>query len=144
MDNRKKIIGIDLGTTNSCVAVIEGGKPVVIPNTEGARTTPSVVSFDQNGGRLVGLPAKRQAVKHPERTIQSIKRHMGSNYRVTIDGMEFSPEQVSACILQKLKIQAQQYLNEKVTQAIITVPAYFDDSQRLATRHAGEIAGLVF
>lgn len=142
MDNRKKIIGIDLGTTNSCVAVIEGGKPVVIANTEGSRTTPSVVFFDQNGGRLVGLPAKRQAVKHPDRTIQSIKRYMGSNYRVTIDSMEFSPEQVSACILQKLKIQAQQYLNEKVTQAIITVPAYFDDSQRLATRHAGEIAGL--
>jgi molecular chaperone DnaK len=139
---KSKIIGIDLGTTNSCVAVIEGGRPVVIPNSEGARTTPSIVSFDDNGGRLVGLPAKRQAVKHPERTIQSIKRFMGTNYRARIDHMEFSPEQVSACILQKLKLQAQQYLNEKVTQAIITVPAYFDDAQRLATKHAGEIAGL--
>lgn len=141
MSNRK-IIGIDLGTTNSCVAVIEGGKPVVIPNAEGNRTTPSVVSFDENGQRLIGLPAKRQAIKHPERTIQSIKRFMGTNYRVTIDHMEFSPEQISACILQKLKLQAQQYLNEKVRQAIITVPAYYDDAQRLATRHAGEIAGL--
>jgi molecular chaperone DnaK len=139
---QNKIIGIDLGTTNSCVAVIEGGKPVVIPNAEGNRTTPSIVSFDPNGTRLVGLPAKRQAIKNPDRTIQSIKRHMGSNFRVEIDHMSFSPEQVSACILQKLKLQAQAYLGEKVTKAIITVPAYFDDSQRLATRHAGEIAGL--
>jgi molecular chaperone DnaK len=137
-----KIIGIDLGTTNSCIAVIEGGKPVVIPNSEGMRTTPSVVSFDQNCSRLVGLPAKRQAIKHPERTIQSIKRFMGTNHRVKVDHMEFSPEQISACILQKLKAQAQQYLGERVAQAIITVPAYFDDAQRLATRHAGEIAGL--
>lgn len=137
-----KIIGIDLGTTNSCVAVIEGGKPIVIANSEGFRTTPSVVSFDQNCGRVVGLPAKRQAIKHPDRTIQSIKRYMGTNYRVKVDHMEFSPEQISACILQKLKAQAQAYLGERVTKAIITVPAYFDDSQRLSTRHAGEIAGL--
>lgn len=137
-----KIIGIDLGTTNSCVAVIEGGKPIVIPNSEGLRTTPSVVSFDQNCSRLVGLPAKRQAIKHPDRTIQSIKRYMGTNHRVQIDHMEFSPEQISACILQKLKAQAQTYLGERVSKAIITVPAYFDDAQRLATRHAGEIAGL--
>lgn len=137
-----KIIGIDLGTTNSCIAVIEGGKPIVIANSEGLRTTPSVVSFDQNCSRLVGLPAKRQAIKHPDRTIQSIKRYMGTNYRVKIDHMEFSPEQISACILQKLKTQAQTYLGERVSKAIITVPAYFDDAQRLATRHAGEIAGL--
>jgi molecular chaperone DnaK len=142
MAGKGKIIGIDLGTTNSCVAVIEGGKPLVIPNSEGARTTPSIVSFDQNGQRLIGLPAKRQAIKHPDRTIQSIKRFMGTNHRVQIDHMEFSPEQISACILQKLKLQAQQYLNEKVFDAIITVPAYFDDAQRLATKHAGEIAGL--
>lgn len=137
-----KIIGIDLGTTNSCVAVIEGGKPIVIANSEGARTTPSIVSFDQNCSRLVGLPAKRQAIKHPDRTIQSIKRFMGTNHRVKVDHMEFSPEQISACILQKLKAQAQAYLGERVSKAIITVPAYFDDAQRLATRHAGEIAGL--
>lgn len=137
-----KIIGIDLGTTNSCVAAIEGGKPVVIPNSEGQRTTPSIVCFDENGTRLVGVPAKRQAVKHPERTVQSIKRFMGTDHRVKIDHMEFSPEQISACILQKLKLQAQTHLNEKVTQAIITVPAYFDDAQRLATKHAGEICGL--
>ena len=142
MTDTNKIIGIDLGTTNSCIAVIEGGKPVVIPNTEGNRTTPSIVSYDQSGSRHVGLPAKRQAIKQPERTIQSIKRFMGTNHRVQIDHMEFSPEQISACILQKLKAQAQTYLGEKVTKAIITVPAYFDDSQRLATRHAGEIAGL--
>lgn len=142
MADTNKIIGIDLGTTNSCIAVIEGGKPVVIPNTEGNRTTPSIVSYEQGGGRHVGLPAKRQAIKQPERTIQSIKRFMGTNYRVNIDHMEFSPEQISACILQKLKAQAQTYLGEKITKAIITVPAYFDDSQRLATRHAGEIAGL--
>jgi molecular chaperone DnaK len=137
-----KIIGIDLGTTNSCIAVIEGGKPVVIANSEGLRTTPSVVSYDQNCVRSVGLPAKRQAIKHPDRTIQSIKRYMGTNHRVKIDHMEFSPEQISACILQKLKAQAQAYLGERVSKAIITVPAYFDDAQRLATRHAGEIAGL--
>lgn len=142
MTTGNKIIGIDLGTTNSCVAVIEGGKPVVIANTEGFRTTPSVVSYDQNCMRSVGLPAKRQAIKHPDRTIQSIKRYMGTNHRVQIDHMEFSPEQISACILQKLKAQAQTYLGERVTKAIVTVPAYFDDAQRLATRHAGEIAGL--
>jgi molecular chaperone DnaK len=140
--SKGKIIGIDLGTTNSCVAAIEGGKPVVIPNSEGLRTTPSIVCFDENGTRLVGVPAKRQAIKHPDRTIQSIKRFMGTNHRVKIDHMEFSPEQISACILQKLKLQAQQHLNEKITQAIITVPAYFDDAQRLATKHAGEICGL--
>jgi molecular chaperone DnaK len=139
---KNRIIGIDLGTTNSCVAVIENGKPVVIPNAEGGRTTPSIVSFDESGGRLVGVPAKRQAIKHPTRTIQSIKRYMGTNHRVHVDHMEFSPEQISACILQRLKQQAQQYLNEKVHDAIITVPAYFDDAQRLATKHAGEIAGL--
>jgi len=142
MTANNKIIGIDLGTTNSCVAVIEGGRPVVIPNSEGNRTTPSVVSFDPNGNRLVGMPAKRQAIKHPDRTVQSIKRYMGTTHRVHIDQKEFSPEQISACILQKLKLQAQQYLGEKVLKAIITVPAYFDDAQRLATRHAGEIAGL--
>jgi molecular chaperone DnaK len=142
MSNKEKILGIDLGTTNSCVAVIEGGKPIVIPNTEGGNTTPSVVGFDKSGTRLVGMPAKRQAVKHPERTISSIKRHIGTDYRVPIDHMTFSPEQISASILQKLKLQAQTHLGEKVTKAIVTVPAYFDDSQRLATRHAGEIAGL--
>src|SRR5687768_13995529 len=129
MTDTNKIIGIDLGTTNSCVAVIEGGKPVVIPNSEGNRTTPSIVSFDETGARLIGLPAKRQAIKHPDRTIQSIKRHMGTGHRVQIDHMQFSPEQISACILQKLKMQAQQYLGEKVSKAIITVPAYFDDAQ---------------
>jgi molecular chaperone DnaK len=137
-----KIIGIDLGTTNSCVSVVQQGRPVVIPNSEGQRTTPSIVSFDQQGQRIVGQAAKRMAIKHPDRTIQSIKRRMGTNYRVTIDHMSFSPEQISAIILQKLKVQAQSFLNEKVTKAIVTVPAYFDDAQRLATRHAGQIAGL--
>lgn len=139
---KTKIIGIDLGTTNSCVAVIEGGKPVVIANIEGGRTTPSVVAFDKDFNRQIGLPAKRQSIQNPERTFQSVKRHMGTNHRMRVDHMEFSPEQISACILHKLKLQAQNYLGEKVSKAIITVPAYFDDAQRLATRHAGEIAGL--
>jgi molecular chaperone DnaK len=138
----QKIIGIDLGTINSCVAVIEGKRPVVIPNSEGGRTTPSVVAFDAGGNRIVGATAKRQAIQNPERTVQSIKRLMGSNHRVRMGDREFSPEQISACILQKLKMQAQQYLGEKVYRAIVTVPAYFDDAQRLATRHAAEIAGL--
>lgn len=140
--SEQKIIGIDLGTTNSCVSVIEGGKPVVIPNSEGQATTPSVVAFDRNGDRQVGVTAKRQAIKNPERTIQSIKRHMGSNYWVEIGSETFSPEQISAYILQKLKAQAESHLSEKVSKAIITVPAYFDDAQRLATRDAGEIADL--
>ncbi|MBY0357265.1 MAG: molecular chaperone DnaK [Candidatus Obscuribacterales bacterium] len=139
---KNKIIGIDLGTTNSCVAVIEGGKPVVIANTEGGRTTPSIVAFDKDLNRLIGLPAKRQSIQNPERTFRSAKRHMGTNFRMQVDHLEFSPEQISASILQKLKLQAQAYLGEKVTKAIITVPAYFDDAQRLATRRAGEIAGL--
>lgn len=139
---QEKIIGIDLGTTNSCVSVVEAGIPVVVPNTEGGRTTPSIVSFDQNGNRLIGDTAKRQSLKHPDKTIRSIKRHMGSDYRLTIDHREFSPEQISAMVLTKLKQQAQQYLGEKVVKAIITCPAYFDDAQRLATRHAGQIAGL--
>ncbi len=138
----EKIIGIDLGTTNSCVAIIEAGRPVVIPNSEGARTTPSVVAFNQFGARLVGDTAKRQAIQNPDHTIQSIKRYMGANHRIIINHRHFSPEQISACILQKLKSQAQQYLGQKVSKAIVTVPAYFDDAQRLATRHAGEIAGL--
>lgn len=137
-----KIIGIDLGTTNSCVAVVEGGRPVVVSSTEGGRTTPSIVSFDQSGNRIIGDAAKRQSLKHPDTTIRSIKRHMGTDYRLTIDHREFSPEQISAMVLTKLKQQAQQYLGEKVIKAIITCPAYFDDSQRLATRHAGQIAGL--
>lgn len=138
----QKVIGIDLGTVNSCVAVIEGKRPVVIPNSEGARTTPSVVAFDQSGNRIVGVTAKRQAIQNPERTIQSIKRLMGTNHRVRLGDREYSPEQISACILQKLKMQAQHYLGEKITRAIVTVPAYFDDAQRLATRHAAEISGL--
>ena len=137
-----KIIGIDLGTTNSCVAVMEGGQPVVIANTEGARTTPSVVAFTKTGERLVGEPAKRQAVTNAEKTISSIKREMGSDYKVEIDGKKYSPQEISAMILQKLKEDAESYLGEKVTQAVITVPAYFNDGQRQATKDAGKIAGL--
>ena len=137
-----KIIGIDLGTTNSCVAVMEGGKPVVIPNSEGARTTPSVVAFTKNGERLVGEPAKRQAVTNADRTIASIKRHMGTDYKVTVDGKSYTPQEISAMILQKLKADAESYLGEKVSEAVITVPAYFNDAQRQATKDAGKIAGL--
>ena len=137
-----KIIGIDLGTTSSCVAVMEGGKPVVIANTEGARTTPSVVAFTKTGERLVGEPAKRQAVTNADHTISSIKRHMGSDYRVTIDDKKYSPQEISAMILQKLKADAESYLGEKVSEAVITVPAYFNDAQRQATKDAGKIAGL--
>ena len=137
-----KIIGIDLGTTNSCVAVMEGGKPVVIANAEGARTTSSVVAFTKTGERLVGDPAKRQAATNADKTISSIKRHMGSDYRVTIDDKKFSPQEISAMILQKLKADAESYLGEKVTEAVITVPAYFNDAQRQATKDAGKIAGL--
>ncbi|HQA97323.1 MAG TPA: molecular chaperone DnaK [Clostridia bacterium] len=137
-----KIIGIDLGTTNSCVAVMEGGEPVVITNSEGARTTPSVVAFTKEGERLVGQIAKRQAITNPERTISSIKRQMGSNHKVTIDGKDFTPQEISAMLLQKLKKDAESYLGETVNQAVITVPAYFSDSQRQATKDAGRIAGL--
>ena len=137
-----KIIGIDLGTTNSCVSVIEGGEPVVIPNAEGARTTPSVVAFSKDGERMVGNVAKRQAITNPERTISSIKRHMGSDYKVNIDGKAYTPQEISAIILQKLKSDAESYLGEPVTEAVITVPAYFTDSQRQATKDAGKIAGL--
>ena len=137
-----KIIGIDLGTTNSCVAVMEGGQPVVIANAEGARTTPSVVAFTKSGERLVGEPAKRQAVTNADKTISSIKRHMGTDYRVTIDDKKYSPQEISAMILQKLKSDAENYLGEKVTEAVITVPAYFNDAQRQATKDAGKIAGL--
>ncbi len=137
-----KIIGIDLGTTNSCVAVMEGGKPVVITNAEGARTTPSVVAFTKTGERVVGEPAKRQAVTNADKTISSIKRHMGTDYKVTIDDKKYSPQEISAMILQKLKGDAEAYLGEKVTEAVITVPAYFSDAQRQATKDAGKIAGL--
>jgi len=137
-----KIIGIDLGTTNSCVAVMEGGKPVVISNTEGVRTTPSVVAFSKTGERLVGDPAKRQAVTNSDKTISSIKRHMGTDYRINIDDKKYSPQEISAMILQKLKADAESYLGEKVTEAVITVPAYFNDAQRQATKDAGKIAGL--
>ncbi len=137
-----KIIGIDLGTTNSCVAVMEGGSAVVIPNSEGARTTPSVVAFSKNGERLVGQVAKRQAVTNPEKTVISIKRHMGSDYKVDIDGKSYTPQEISAMILQKLKSDAESYLGETVTEAVITVPAYFTDAQRQATKDAGQIAGL--
>ena len=137
-----KIIGIDLGTTNSCVAVMEGGKPVVIANTEGARTTPSVVAFTKTGERLVGEPAKRQAVTNAEKTISSIKREMGTDYKKEIDGKKYSPQEISAMILQKLKADAEGYLGEKVSEAVITVPAYFNDAQRQATKDAGKIAGL--
>ena len=137
-----KTIGIDLGTTNSCVAVIEGGEPVVIPNAEGARTTPSVVAFSKTGERMVGQVAKRQAITNPERTVSSIKREMGTNYKVTIDGKSYTPQEISAMVLQKLKADAEAYLGEPVTSAVITVPAYFTDAQRQATKDAGKIAGL--
>ena len=137
-----KIIGIDLGTTNSCVGVMEGGQPVVVANAEGARTTPSVVAFTKSGERLVGEPAKRQAVTNADKTISSIKRHMGTDYRVAIDDKKYSPQEISAMILQKLKTDAENYLGEKVTEAVITVPAYFNDAQRQATKDAGKIAGL--
>lgn len=137
-----KIIGIDLGTTNSCVAVLEGGEPVVIPNSEGARTTPSVVAFSKTGELLVGQVAKRQAITNPDRTILSIKRHMGTNYKVNIDGKDYTPQEISAMILRKLKADAEAYIGEPVTQAVITVPAYFTDAQRQATKDAGRIAGL--
>ena len=137
-----KIIGIDLGTTNSCVAVMEGGKPVVIANSEGSRTTPSVIAFSKNGDRLIGEAAKRQAVTNPERTIASIKREMGTDYRISIDKKKYSPQELSAMILQKLKKDAEEYLGDTVTEAVITVPAYFNDTQRQATKDAGRIAGL--
>lgn len=137
-----KIIGIDLGTTNSCVAVMEGGKPTVIANAEGARTTPSVVAFTKTGERLIGEPAKRQAVTNAEKTISSIKREMGTDQKRAIDDKKYSPQQISAMILQKLKADAESYLGEKVTEAVITVPAYFNDAQRQATKDAGKIAGL--
>ena len=137
-----KIIGIDLGTTNSCVAVMEGGEPTVIANAEGARTTPSVVAFSKTGERMVGQVAKRQAITNPERTIISIKRKMGTAEKVKIDDKEYTPEMISAMILSKLKADAEAYLGEKVTEAVITVPAYFNDSQRQATKNAGTIAGL--
>ena len=137
-----KIIGIDLGTTNSCVAVMEGGKPTVIANAEGERTTPSIVAFTKTGERLIGEPAKRQAVTNADRTIRSIKREMGTDYKVDIEGKKYSPQEISAMILQKLKGDAENYLGEKVTEAVITVPAYFNDAQRQATKDAGKIAGL--
>lgn len=136
-----KVIGIDLGTTNSCVAIMEGGEPVVIPNPEGNRTTPSVVAF-KNGERIVGEAAKRQAITNPDNTVISIKRYMGTNHKVTLEGKEYTPQEVSAMILQKLKSDAEAYLGETVTQAVITVPAYFNDSQRQATKDAGKVAGL--
>ena len=137
-----RTIGIDLGTTNSCVAVMEGGEPVIIPNAEGGRTTPSVVAFSKTGERLVGNLAKRQAVTNHDRTIASIKRQMGTNYKVSIDGHKYTPQKISAMILQKLKADAESYLGEPVTDAVITVPAYFTDAQRQATKDAGKIAGL--
>ena len=137
-----KIIGIDLGTTNSCVAVLEGGEPVVIANAEGARTTPSVVAFSKTGERMVGQVAKRQAVTNAERTVSSIKRHMGEDYHVELNGKKYSPQEISAMILQKLKADAESYLGQPVTEAVITVPAYFSDAQRQATKDAGKIAGL--
>ena len=137
-----KIIGIDLGTTNSCVAVMEGGEAVVIANAEGARTTPSVVAFSKTGERMVGQVAKRQAITNPERTIASIKREMGTAHTVEIDGKRYTPQEISAMILTKLKEDAESYLGEKVTEAVITVPAYFTDAQRQATKDAGKIAGL--
>ena len=137
-----KIIGIDLGTTNSCVAVMEGGEPVVIANAEGSRTTPSVVGFQKDGQRLVGQIAKRQAVANADRTVISIKRHMGTDYKVDIDGKKYSPQEISAMILSKLKKDAESYLGETVKDAVITCPAYFNDAQRQATKDAGKIAGL--
>ena len=137
-----KTIGIDLGTTNSVVAVMEGGKPTVIANAEGSRTTPSIVAFSKSGERLVGQLAKRQAIVNPDRTIASIKRHMGDNYKVDIDGKDYTPQEISSMILRKLADDASKYLGEKVTSAVITVPAYFNDAQRQATKDAGKIAGL--
>ena len=137
-----KVIGIDLGTTNSCVAVMEGGEAVVIANAEGNRTTPSVVAFTKDGERLVGQVAKRQAITNPDHTISSIKRHMGSDYKVKIDAVDYNPQQISALILQKLKKDAEAFLGQEVKDAVITVPAYFSDSQRQATKDAGAIAGL--
>ena len=137
-----KIIGIDLGTTNSCVSVMEGGEAIVIANAEGNRTTPSVVAFSKDGERMVGQVAKRQAITNPDRTIASIKRHMGDNYKVNIDGKAYTPQEISAMVLQKLKADAEAYLGQPVTEAVITVPAYFSDSQRQATKDAGKIAGL--
>ena len=137
-----KIIGIDLGTTNSCVAVLEGGEPVVIANAEGGRTTPSVVAFSKTGERMVGQVAKRQAVTNADRTVASIKRHMGENYKVTIDGKAYTPQEISAMTLAKRKADAESYLGTTVTEAVITVPAYFSDAQRQATKDAGKIAGL--
>ena len=137
-----KIIGIDLGTTNSAVAVMEGGQSTIIPNIEGNRTTPSIVAFTKDGERLVGETAKRQAITNPDRTVASIKRHMGSDHKVTIDGKDYSPQEISAMILQKLKSDAESYLGETITEAVITVPAYFTDAQRQATKDAGRIAGL--
>ncbi|MDP3013060.1 MAG: Hsp70 family protein, partial [Candidatus Subteraquimicrobiales bacterium] len=137
-----KAIGIDLGTTNSCVAVLEAGEPVIIPNAEGGRVTPSVVGFSKTGEVLVGEVAKRQAIVNPEHTIRSIKRKMGTNEKIKIEDKEYTPQQISAFILQKLKRDAEAYLGEKITQAVITVPAYFDDAQRTATKDAGTIAGL--
>lgn len=137
-----KVIGIDLGTTNSCVAVMEGGEPVVITNAEGGRTTPSVVAFSKTGERMVGQVAKRQAITNPDRTVLSIKRDMGTNKKIDIDGKKYTPQEISAMILQKMKTDAESYLGESVLQAVITVPAYFSDSQRQATKDAGKIAGL--
>ena len=137
-----KIIGIDLGTTNSCVAVLEGGEPVVIANAEGNRTTPSVVAFAKTGERMVGQVAKRQAVTNADRTVSSIKRHMGEDYHVNLNGKNYTPQEISAMILQKLKADAESYLGQPVTEAVITVPAYFSDAQRQATKDAGKIAGL--
>ena len=137
-----KVIGIDLGTTNSCVAVMEGGEPVVIPNAEGSRTTPSVVAFSKKGERMVGQVAKRQAITNPEGTVSSIKRLMGSDKKVKLHDKDYTPQEISAMILQKLKMDAESYLGEKITKAVITVPAYFTDSQRQATKDAGRIAGL--
>lgn len=137
-----KIIGIDLGTTNSCVAVMEGGEPIIIPNAEGNRTTPSVVAFTKDGERLVGETAKRQAITNPDRTITSIKREMGKDYKKNIDGKDYTPQDISAMVLQKIKMDVENYLGETITDAVITVPAYFTDSQRQATKDAGRIAGL--
>ena len=137
-----KAVGIDLGTTNSVVSVLEAGEPVVIPNAEGARTTPSVVGFSKTGEVLVGEVAKRQAITNPERTIRSVKRHMGTDWTIDIDGTKYTPQEISARVLMKLKRDAEAYLGEAVTQAVITVPAYFDDAQRTATKEAGQIAGL--
>ena len=137
-----RAVGIDLGTTNSCVAVLEGGEPAVIANAEGARTTPSIVAFAKNGEVLVGEVAKRQAVTNPDRTIRSVKRHVGTDWSVDVDGKKYTPQEISARVLQKLKRDAEAYLGENVTDAVITVPAYFNDSQRQATKEAGEIAGL--